>query len=97
MDRRVTQPTKEQVRAYMAAREHARRPPPAPQDIRRQLGWSLAPPDQQVALIRLCFLPATLGHAAAQAALDLCFAPLRWQRENARMKSTMLELGTYQK
>jgi hypothetical protein len=42
MNCRVTQPTKEQVRAYMASRGGARRPPPAPEDIRRQLGWKLA-------------------------------------------------------
>jgi hypothetical protein len=32
-------PTKEQVRAYMHAREYDHRPPPAPEEIRRQLGW----------------------------------------------------------
>ena len=41
MSHRVTHPSKEQVRAYMAARESARRPPPAPDEIRRQLGWRL--------------------------------------------------------
>jgi hypothetical protein len=77
MDRRVTQPTKEQVRAYMANRERARRPPPAPEDIRRQLGWKLAPPEPTSALINLCLLPATLSQLAVQAALDLCLSPLR--------------------
>lgn len=36
-------PSKEQVRAYMHQRVHQRemagRPPPAPDEIRRQLGW----------------------------------------------------------
>lgn len=41
MPHRITQPTKQQVRAYMAAREAARRPPPSPEEIRRQLGWQL--------------------------------------------------------
>lgn len=41
MIHRITQPTKEQVRAYMTARESARRPPPSPEEIRRQLGWQL--------------------------------------------------------
>ena len=36
----VTHPTKEQVRAYMRQRELAKRPPPAPAEIRRQLSWS---------------------------------------------------------
>ena len=31
-------PTKEQVRAYMHLREFDRRPPPSPDEIRRQLG-----------------------------------------------------------
>jgi hypothetical protein len=77
MERNVTQPTKEQVRAYMARRERAHRPPPAPEDIRRQLGWTLAPPQQTCALISLCLLPATLGQLAAQATLDICLASLR--------------------
>jgi hypothetical protein len=80
MPHRVTQPTKEEVRAYMAKRERARRPPPAPEDIRRQLGWKLAPPETTCALISLCLLPATLGQLAAQAALDWCMAPLRAAR-----------------
>lgn len=77
MPHRVTQPTKEEVRAYMAHRERARRPPPAPEDIRRQLGWKLAPPEATCALIDMCLLPATLAQLAARAALDLCLAPLR--------------------
>jgi hypothetical protein len=76
MDHRVTQPTKEQVRAYMARRERARRPPPAPEDIRRQLGWKLAPCDSTYALIEFYLLPATLGRLAAQAALEFCLRPL---------------------
>jgi hypothetical protein len=81
MDRRVIQPTKEQVRAYMASRERAGRPPPAPEDIRRQLGWSLPPPDLHFVLIRLYMLPATLGQFAAQTALDFCLAPFQLQRD----------------
>lgn len=38
---RITQPSKEQVRAWMARRELALRPPPAPEDVRRELGWRL--------------------------------------------------------
>lgn len=36
----MTQPGKEQVRAYMRRRENARKAPPAPEEIRRQLAWS---------------------------------------------------------
>jgi hypothetical protein len=76
MDRQVTHPTKEQVRAYMAARGHAHRPPPTPEDIRRQLGWRLGPPEPACVLVRLCLLPATMGQLVAQAALAICLAPL---------------------
>jgi hypothetical protein len=79
MDRQVTHPTKEQVRAYMVSRGRAHRPPPTPEDIRRQLGWKLAPPEPTFALISLCLLPATLGQLAAQAAFDFFLAPLRSQ------------------
>jgi hypothetical protein len=79
-DLRVTQPTKEQVRAYMARRERARRPPPAPEDIRRQLGWKLAPCNSTYALMSFYLLPATLGQLAAKAALELYFAPWRHRR-----------------
>ncbi|EGF32369.1 hypothetical protein IMCC9480_2548 [Oxalobacteraceae bacterium IMCC9480] len=36
------QPTKEQVREYMGRRQRARKPPPDPREVRRQLGWDLA-------------------------------------------------------
>jgi hypothetical protein len=77
MERRVTHPTKEKVRAYMAARERACRPPPAPEEVRRQLGWRLAPPEPASPLVGLYMVPAHLGHCAAQLALDWCLAPLR--------------------
>jgi len=35
----VPHPSKEQVRAYMMQRSQAQRPPPAPDEIRKQLGW----------------------------------------------------------
>jgi hypothetical protein len=75
MDCRVTHPTKEQVRAYMLARGHEHRPPPAPEEIRHQLGWRLEPSEPACPLIGLYMFPATLGQLAAQAALDLCLAP----------------------
>ncbi|MCG2585718.1 hypothetical protein [Massilia sp. TS11] len=48
MPHRITHPTKEQVRAWMAQREHAALPPPAPADVRAELGWQIdgmAPPE----------------------------------------------------
>lgn len=77
MDRRVNQPTKEQVRAYMAARGRATRPPPAPEEVRRQLGWRLAPPEGDCPLAGLYMFPAAWGQCAAQLAIDWCLAPLR--------------------
>ncbi len=79
MDQCVTHPSKEQVRAYMLAREHALRPPPPPEEIRRQLGWRLTPASPYTALIGLYFLPAAFSQLAAQSILDWCMAPLRAQ------------------
>jgi hypothetical protein len=76
MDLRVTHPTKEQVRAYMLSREGAHRPPPAPEDIRRQLGWRLASAEPHFALIRLCLLPVAFGQFATQAALAWFLTPI---------------------
>jgi hypothetical protein len=38
---RQNQPSKESVRQWLAARVAQRRPPPDPQQIRRELGWDL--------------------------------------------------------
>ena len=76
MPHRITQPTKEQVRAYMAAREAARRPPPAPEEIRRQLGWRLAAPDTETQFTRFCLIPATCSQIATRFAFDWLRATL---------------------
>ncbi|GAB3463370.1 hypothetical protein GCM10027321_25890 [Massilia terrae] len=67
------------MRAYMLAREHARQPPPPPEEVRRQLGWQLAPPSPYSALVGLYLLPATFSHLAAQSMLDWCMVSLRAQ------------------
>lgn len=36
-------PTKQQLRAYLYERQKSPTPPPSPDEIRRQLGWSLVP------------------------------------------------------
>lgn len=41
----TTHPTKEQVREYMDRRTHSAEPPPTLEEIRRQLGWDLFPPN----------------------------------------------------
>jgi hypothetical protein len=76
MPHRITQPTKEQVRAYMAARELARRPPPAPEEIRRQLGWRLAAPEAESPFMRLYLIPSTCGQIATRLAFDWLRAAL---------------------
>ncbi|MFC0135255.1 hypothetical protein CR105_20910 [Massilia eurypsychrophila] len=70
MDRQITNPTKEQVRAYMLGREADRRPPPAPAEIRRQLGWRLAPAEPAPTAVQLYLLPSTLGQLGIQFLLD---------------------------
>lgn len=77
MPHRITHPTKEQVRAYMAARESARRPPPAPDEIRRQLGWRLQRADEQQMLVQFYLIPTTYTQLAALITLDWMLAPLR--------------------
>jgi hypothetical protein len=40
----ITRPPKQAVRDYLAARRNSRQPPPAPAEIRRQLGWGMLHP-----------------------------------------------------
>jgi hypothetical protein len=40
----INQPSKDVVRAYLKRRARNSQPPPAPQEIRRQLGWGMMPP-----------------------------------------------------
>lgn len=77
MDRQITHPTKEQVRAYMLRREADRRPPPPPAEIRRQLGWRLAPVEHDRAVVQFCLLPSTYGQLSAQLVLDWLYASSR--------------------
>ena len=72
MNRQITQPTKEQVRAYMARRESAHRPPP-PAEIRRQLGWRLKPANDDCLLLQFCLLPSAYSQLIVQVMLNwLC-------------------------
>jgi hypothetical protein len=77
MDRQITNPTKEQVRAYMHRREAERLPPPAPAEIRRQLNWRLAPAERAPTAVQLYLLPTTLGQLSVQVLLDWLFASSR--------------------
>jgi hypothetical protein len=44
-----TQPPKDVVRAYLERRARDPKPPPSPEEIRRQLGWGMAPSDFKMA------------------------------------------------
>lgn len=41
MSQPISKPSKEQVRTYTEQRRKAGTPPPAPEEVRRQLGWGL--------------------------------------------------------
>jgi hypothetical protein len=77
MDRQITHPTKEQVRAYMARRGSAHRPPPPPAEIRRELGWALKPSTDDSALFQFYLLPSTYSQLTAQVLLNWLFASSR--------------------
>jgi hypothetical protein len=86
MDRQITQPTKEQVRAYMARRELAHRPPPPPAEIRRELGWGLKPSTDDCALVQFYLLPSACTQLAAQVLLNWIFASSRALRASRPVK-----------
>ena len=48
----IIQPTKQLVRAYLERRSHDSKPPPTPEEIRRQLGWGLAMPGMKLSADR---------------------------------------------
>ncbi|WP_107878077.1 hypothetical protein [Pseudoduganella sp. UC29_71] len=71
-------PSKEQVRAYMLQRCQAGLPPPAPDEIRRQLGWRwqcdngsacLVFPSPQFSLV----LPGSLAQLSALLTMEWLF------------------------
>jgi len=45
----LTHPPKQVVRAYLERRSRDSKPPPSPEEIRRQLGWGMAPADFKMA------------------------------------------------
>lgn len=42
------QPSKQMIRAYLERRASDPKPPPTPEEIRRQLGWGLLALDQKM-------------------------------------------------
>ena len=77
MPHRFSHPSKEQVRAYMAARESARRPPPPPEEIRRQLGWRMLHDDEERLRLQFYLIPTAYSQMATQIVYDWMLAPLR--------------------
>jgi hypothetical protein len=77
MPHRIIQPSKEQVRAYMAAREAARHPPPAPEEIRRQLGWRLQRADEHLMLLQFYLIPTSYSHLVTRIACDFLLAAMK--------------------
>lgn len=45
----INHPTKQLVRAYLERRVRDTKPPPTPEEIRRQLGWGLMLPEFKLA------------------------------------------------
>lgn len=69
------QPTKEQVRAYMhqRQREFCRRPPPMPEEIRRQLGWHYSADYLDLFSSSTLFFPGSIAQLATLMAVEWCF------------------------
>jgi hypothetical protein len=75
-------PTKEQVRAYMQLRECDRRPPPMPEEIRRQLGWDGSPGAPETVAASSIFLPSTIAQLATLMVVEWCFLASGLSRHN---------------
>lgn len=90
MQHRVTQPTKEQVRAYMAARESAHRPPPPPEEIRRQLGWRLQRDDGKPLMCQFYQIPTTYTHLATWITLHWMLAMMLQPFNHSRARLNLL-------
>jgi hypothetical protein len=87
MPHRVTQPTKEQVRAYMATRLAARgqhasasRPPPSPEEIRALLGWRLQRGDLAPAFLQFYLIPTVYSRLATAIVCDFLLAAMSASR-----------------
>jgi hypothetical protein len=73
----ATQPTKEQVRAYMHARvrnrDSDRLPPPPPEEIRQLLGWHHCAAPQAPAAAPVLLLPGSMLQLATLLTVEWCF------------------------
>ena len=50
--KQMTKPSNEQVRSWMQQRQMDRTPPPAPDQVRRELGWQLVEAERAAKLAR---------------------------------------------
>lgn len=72
--RHITHPSKEQVRAYMHQREAEHRPPPTPDEIRRQLGWFSTGHCHHLGYgAHALFFPVRIGQLAVLLAVEWLF------------------------
>jgi hypothetical protein len=60
----------------MAAREAARLPPPAPEEIRRQLGWRLQRADEHTLLLQFYLIPTSYSQLATRLACEWTLATM---------------------
>jgi len=78
----TSHPSKEQVRAYMHQRECDRRPPPTPDEIRRQLGWYYNSHDIDFLGSSTLLFPGSIAQLAALMAVEWCFRAAGLSRSN---------------
>ncbi len=89
MDANSGHPSKEEVRAWMARRQISSRaglPPPAPDEIRRELHWHLppAPAEHSPAATPPLMLAELAAGLAAWSAVTWCWFTLQLPRDRAR-------------
>lgn len=74
----ISQPSKEQVRAYMWRRERAQLPPPTPAEIRRQLGWGREAGELPILGELFLVLPGRITQLSALMTLEWLFRVTRF-------------------
>lgn len=52
MDKKTNNPSQQTLSEYLAARRRSGKPPPTPEEIRRQLGWNMLHPTKTDTMIR---------------------------------------------
>jgi len=78
----TTHPSKHVVRAYLERRSHEVKPPPTPEEIRRQLGWHCSADKSEHFSTSTLFLPGTIAQLATLMAMEWCFLAAGISRPN---------------